>query len=117
MAGSTDAWRLAPSRVILSPGATLAQLIGATAGQVGLFLKGSAGFSGVCEILGVSYGLGVSGYMPMSAADLATSNGTGYRLDPSATKPLYFRGAPWFMLSATGATIVVDVIREMGAGS
>lgn len=112
MAGTSDVWRLQHSTIQVGVGATVAQFVTPIAGQVGIWLKLFSG--GSAEIFGASYTGGQSGYMAMSAADLASSSGNGYPLYPDVSAPqLHFIGAPYFSIAANGATGIVKVVREI----
>ncbi len=105
--GSDSIFGLGTTRMIIAPGATLAQLVEGVAGQNALFLKYFSG--GTLEIIGV--GAGVT----LSASDLVSASGNHYIVDSS--ERISIDGPTRFYLMAQSATTIVMSMRGKTAGT
>lgn len=93
-------------KVFIPPGATLAVVMGVTAGQMGSVLKYFSG--GSLEIVNCPPGSTLTG------AQLVTANGTGYLF--GSQEAVNFDGPARFYLMATGATVIAYYLRGLSAG-
>jgi hypothetical protein len=105
----TDVKTIAPSRITIAPGSTLAFFVDTQAGMNNLLFKYYSG--GTLEILGAT---GMQG-STLTAGQLASANQTGYLVGTSEV--LSIKGDTRFYLSATGATTIVHVLKGRSGGT
>lgn len=98
---------LATSRLTIGAGATLAELLTQDPGQNSLYIEYFSG--GTVEIIGVTAGT------TLTAAQLASANGTGFIV--KTDRGYAFNGPTRFYLSSTGITSIVHVMKGKTTGT